>query len=71
MFKGKVFVSKNMNYQIYSSPKHQVPYGEILSKTTIDSINGAVLVFDTGRVIIKTADSRVEYDMNTGNIVVD
>jgi len=70
MFKGKVFISKKMNYQIYSTTRIRLPYGEILSQTDIDSIDSSVTVFDSGRVIIKTPDKRLEYDMNTGNIVV-
>jgi hypothetical protein len=70
MFNGKVFISKNMHYQIYSTARTQLPYGEILSKTEVDTIDSSVTVFDSGRVIIKTPEARVEYDMNTGNIVV-
>ncbi|MBN2382258.1 hypothetical protein JXQ70_05190 [bacterium] len=70
MFWGKVFISKNMNYQIYSTVRSQLPHGEILSLTEIDRTDSSVTVFDSGRVIIKTPDKRVEYDMNTGNIVV-
>lgn len=70
MFKGKVNISKNMKYQIFSTPRNQLPYGEILSQTEFEELNSSITVFDSGRVIIKAPNKRVEYDMNTGNIVV-